>query len=294
MIAANGSACYSAGVVCVLVVRIDPAAARPLLVGAVRDEHYVRPSVGPERWDNGIVAPRDLKAGGTWIGVAPSGRVAALTNRREPAASEQLRSRGWLVVEALTRPDPRDWVRRHAADFAGFNLAVLERGGGWVLHYDGATREAQLGPGLHVLSTDRDCDEAGMPEARVMGAGPLELESLPGLLASHEGERPICKHGPVHGTVSATIIAPGDRPVLRHAAGPPCRAPFVDYSRLLASPATVRISAVPTPEPPKSPTAKIQPESDSAMMPESSVPTVQPSDKAEPKPSSTPPSRTPG
>ena len=224
---------------CVLAILLDRVPDVPLVVAATRDEAYTRPSDPPRRWDNDMVAPRDLKAGGTWIGISPVGRVVAVTNRFAPPASPDLRSRGLLVREALMQNDPRGWIRAEAESFAGFNVAVLERGTGWVLHYDGALREVELGPGVYVLTTDQDCDEPGMAEAEVVGRSRLDLEALPGLLGSHEGDPPICKHGPVRGTVSSSIIGVHKggptRSIFLHASGPPCQAPFEDYSDLLRS-----------------------------------------------------------
>src|SRR5437870_12300315 len=49
-----------------------------------------------------IVAPKDRKAGGRWIGRSGTGLVVALSNRRG-RASATARSRGQLVVDALRR-----------------------------------------------------------------------------------------------------------------------------------------------------------------------------------------------
>ena len=67
-----------------------------------RDEFHDRPSAPLTRWDDGsgIVAGRDLQAGGTWMGVSDSGRFALLTNFRDPENFEPGRpSRGQLVQQ---------------------------------------------------------------------------------------------------------------------------------------------------------------------------------------------------
>ncbi len=120
---------------------------------------------------------------------------------------------------------------------AGFNLVAVTEGEGLCLHWDGRLRPARFGPGAHVVSTDRDLDDPAMPEKRLFDRllsdqpGPPGEEALRAFLASHEGERPVCKHGERFGTVSSTIYAGGR---LLHADGPPCRAPFADLSRLLS------------------------------------------------------------
>jgi hypothetical protein len=51
--------------------------------------------------------------------------------------------------------------------------------------------------------------------------------ALQTFLASHEGDRPVCKHGDGYGTVSSTILIDrGGHPRLLHAGGPPCTTKF--------------------------------------------------------------------
>jgi hypothetical protein len=119
---------------------------------------------------------------------------------------------------------------------AGFNLVAVAEGEGICLHWDGTLRPVRFGPGAHVVSTDRDLDDPAMPEKHLFDRVVSGLREPPGedalraFLASHEGERPVCKHGDRFGTVSSTIYAAGR---LLHAGGPPCRAPFADLSALL-------------------------------------------------------------
>ncbi|MEU0570116.1 NRDE family protein [Nonomuraea sp. NPDC005983] len=102
---------------CTLIVKTG----RPLTLMGVRDELADRPWEGPgEHWPEypGVLGGRDLKAGGTWLAVAPDARrAAALLNGRGRAAPETTRtSRGDLALRAvsagelpeldLTRYDP--------------------------------------------------------------------------------------------------------------------------------------------------------------------------------------------
>ena len=68
-----------------------------------RDEFHARPTAPLAAWpDNGLVAGRDLKSGGTWVGLGPRGRVAVITNVRDglaPAFAGP--SRGALPVDFL-------------------------------------------------------------------------------------------------------------------------------------------------------------------------------------------------
>ncbi|MCX2835225.1 NRDE family protein [Microbulbifer thermotolerans] len=79
----------------------------PLLLLANRDEFYDRPAAPAAPWQGeGVVAGRDLQAGGTWAGIA-RGRVAAVTNIREPRRAEP--------EAVLSRGDiPRDFLHSHA------------------------------------------------------------------------------------------------------------------------------------------------------------------------------------
>ncbi|WP_207948605.1 NRDE family protein, partial [Pseudomonas aeruginosa] len=88
---------------CLIVFAWQPGHALPLLVAANRDEFYARPSLPLAAWEDaeGVFAGRDLEAGGTWLGLGPAGRFAALTNVRDPSQALGKRSRGELVADFL-------------------------------------------------------------------------------------------------------------------------------------------------------------------------------------------------
>jgi uncharacterized protein with NRDE domain len=75
---------------------------RLLLIGN-RDEFYARPTQALHWWkDHQLLAGQDLQAGGTWLGVAPNGKLAVLTNYRDPANHRfDAPSRGHLVSDFL-------------------------------------------------------------------------------------------------------------------------------------------------------------------------------------------------
>jgi len=81
----------------------------PLLVATNRDEHLDRPSQPPSRWLAGSVAPRDERAGGTWIGCSDAGVIAAVTNRFGSERDPERRSR---AVGPGGRPSDRHGGRR--------------------------------------------------------------------------------------------------------------------------------------------------------------------------------------
>jgi uncharacterized protein with NRDE domain len=73
-----------------------------LVLAANRDEFLDRPAAALHRWPEGIVAGRDLRAGGTWCGFTDAGRLAMLTNVRRPGAVQpDAPSRGEIVPQWL-------------------------------------------------------------------------------------------------------------------------------------------------------------------------------------------------
>ncbi|MGQ0710333.1 MAG: NRDE family protein [Rhodoferax sp.] len=80
----------------------DPV--QPLLLLGNRDEFYARATRGLHHWEDApILGGRDLEAGGTWLGVTPTRRMAALTNvRNGQPQNPQAPSRGHLVQDFLT------------------------------------------------------------------------------------------------------------------------------------------------------------------------------------------------
>lgn len=74
---------------CTLIVLHRCVTGRPLVVAANRDEFFARPAEGPairESQTGRILAPRDLEAGGSWVGLSERGVFAGLTNLRPNAA----------------------------------------------------------------------------------------------------------------------------------------------------------------------------------------------------------------
>ena len=130
----------------------------PLIVGANRDEWHDRAAAPAMWWTDHpqILAGRDLKAGGTWLGISRSGRFAALTNFRDPSDRKSgSPSRGQLVSNFLGGSDSaHDYLlnlQKEAFRYQGFNLLV---GDGEVLQYfSSRTGSIEVVPaGVHGLS----------------------------------------------------------------------------------------------------------------------------------------------
>lgn len=131
-----------------------------LIFAGNRDEFHSRPTA-PAHWDHhsGLLAGRDLKAGGTWLGVHRNGRFATVTNYREPGENRaDAASRGALVTDILTSPDPADHFLKHiertGEAYNGFNLIF---GDPDQLFYttNRASDAESLGPGTYGLSNGR-------------------------------------------------------------------------------------------------------------------------------------------
>lgn len=78
-----------------------------------------------------IIGGRDGKGGGTWLAISESGRLAFLTNFREPGKERPgAVSRGQLptlfLQSSLCPTDYLEGVAARAGDFNGFNLIVAD------------------------------------------------------------------------------------------------------------------------------------------------------------------------
>jgi uncharacterized protein with NRDE domain len=116
---------------CLVVVAFQVSEDFPLIVAANRDEFHSRRSAAAHWWPDapGVLAGRDLEAGGTWLGVHRSGRFAAVTNFRDAEPpSGRFESRGRLVAEFLSAAvAPVDYVASIDREaYAGFNLLVSD------------------------------------------------------------------------------------------------------------------------------------------------------------------------
>ncbi|MEJ5978400.1 NRDE family protein [Novosphingobium sp. PS1R-30] len=94
-----------------------------------RDEFHERPAAPLAAWQNGVLAGRDLRSGGTWLGATPAGRFALVTNLRGYGAPEPDRaSRGALVTDLLTGSGAyADPATAPLQDFNPFNLILADR-----------------------------------------------------------------------------------------------------------------------------------------------------------------------
>ncbi len=149
---------------CLIVFALHAHAEYPLMVAANRDEFFARPTDSADWWDDGrSLAGRDLRAGGTWMGVSRGGRFAALTNYRDPSSQRtDAPSRGALVSQVLrdasSLPDAIERIGREASRYNGFNLLAAQwhadasRVAMWILTSQGDARPQAIDVGIHALS----------------------------------------------------------------------------------------------------------------------------------------------
>lgn len=167
---------------CTLIVLHRCVPGRPLVVAANRDEFFARPAEGPairEGRAGRILAPRDLEAGGTWLGLNDRGVFVGLTNLRPekpdpldpdgPArATPGLRSRGEVVLSALEARSAAEAVQAlgdlEEGAYNPFQLLVADERQARLVIYRARPEIVALLPGVHVVgNVEERMDEGADP-----------------------------------------------------------------------------------------------------------------------------------
>lgn len=122
-----------------------------LVVAANRDEMHDRPSAPLSRWPDDrhpVLAGRDLRAGGTWLGVSENARMALVTNYRvDGFPRPELASRGALVSGWLRGQPLPDLTTMNP-----FNLMLIDADAARVVTNWPQPRELTLANGVHGVS----------------------------------------------------------------------------------------------------------------------------------------------
>jgi len=224
----------------------------PLVVAANRDEWFERPTAPVHFWTDhaGLLAGRDLKDGGTWLGMTRSGRFAALTNFREPGGNRPgAPTRGRLVERYLSSAAPASAflasLTEHAAEYNGFNLLCGTLAEGLYYYSNRGAPPVPLGNGVfglsnHLLDTEWPKVRRSKADLREILAGetldsaelfallshsdPAPDHQLPDTGIAQDWERALSAvHIPAarrtagggegrYGTRSATVLIVGDGP----------------------------------------------------------------------------------
>lgn len=237
---------------CTLVVARGVFPNTPLLLAANRDEYLSRLATGPTIWcDGGIpfVAPRDLLAGGTWLGVNARSVVAAITNRREVPKRDDRRSRGELVTKALgfaTATEAAEAIASlDGASYNGFHLVIADGETAHLVWGDGQRMHLHpLDGGLHVIT------EAGFDGKNRRAQAVFDwlrhldepnVEALRPLLTLHASDPfdGLCNHADAigYGTKSSTVVRFCEDGIsMWHCDTRPCEGSgFDDVSHLVAN-----------------------------------------------------------
>ncbi len=150
---------------CLIALALEASPHLRLVLAGNRDEFHDRPADPAAWWHDhpGLLGGRDRQALGTWLGMSRDGRLATITNVREPErARTPGPSRGNLPLRFLARPAaPHAFAQalRHQArqgeHYAGYNLLLLSlQAEGtracWSSNRHEADRE--LAPGIYGLS----------------------------------------------------------------------------------------------------------------------------------------------
>ena len=133
-----------------------------LVIAANRDEYHDRPAAALGRWPapDDILAGRDLRAGGTWLGMDRRRRFGVVTNFRDlvraPAGAP---SRGGLIPRYLAgAAGPGEYLgslEHAAAGYGGFNLLLADDTSLWYGSNRGSPFARALSAGVHGLSNER-------------------------------------------------------------------------------------------------------------------------------------------
>ena len=158
-----------------------------LLLAGNRDEFFRRPSAPPAviAANPAIFAGRDLEAGGTWMGRNEAGLMAALTNRRNPAAHlpADARTRGEIVVKLLGHRQPElaaEWLEGLALDrYQPFSVLFGDPTRFYYFCSEEQGPPRSLAPGFYALSNST-LDDRSWPKVDRSHRFFEENRSLPG------------------------------------------------------------------------------------------------------------------
>ena len=119
---------------CLILFSYDTHPFYRMILAANRDEYYNRPTAPVSFLDHApdVLGGLDLKHNCMWLGVTRTGRLAAITNFRDPGLEmSHAPSRGFLVKEFLLgKKSPQSYLQqiKSVGDrYNGFNLLVGDR-----------------------------------------------------------------------------------------------------------------------------------------------------------------------
>ena len=144
---------------CTVLINYDTHPDYRLILASNRDEFYSRPARLASFWDESphVFSGRDLLGNGTWLGISKSGKIACVTNYREPhfVTNSKGPSRGSLVsrylIEDISADDYLKQLILNGKDYSGFNL-IFGRVDKLLYYSNRSESHLQIYPGVHGLS----------------------------------------------------------------------------------------------------------------------------------------------
>ena len=206
-----------------------------LILMANRDEFYDRPTAKAQWWSVdsvSILGGKDLKAGGTWMAIDKKGRIASVTNYRDPKRFQTTAAtRGDLTIDFLKNKNSsllhcQDLLKK-SDSYNGFNLLLIEKESVYLNNYEKKIKKINMGVyGLSNALLDsswpkvkkskklfNDCIHGYfspddlfsiMQDKEIFKDNDLPLTGLP--LEKERAYSSICIRTPEYGTRSTTVI----------------------------------------------------------------------------------------
>ncbi|XP_035680125.1 transport and Golgi organization protein 2 homolog [Branchiostoma floridae] len=142
-----------------------PGGRYKLVLAANRDEYYQRPAKAAHFWGENprVLSGVDMepgREGGTWLGMAETGRLSALTNILQPSPDPNAKGRGSLITDFLRGDQtPLAYLEDLAKEghlFNGFNLVTMDlsKDTSLAYYYSNVSQDGPkvLSPGQYVIS----------------------------------------------------------------------------------------------------------------------------------------------
>ncbi len=201
---------------CVVAIALDCHPRWKLVLAGNRDEFHAREADPLGRWAEAphVLAGRDLQAGGGWLGVSEEGRLAVVTNIRNPDGPDPAKaSRGALVGDWLIAGKAPEMAA--LPGFNPFNLLLTGRDGATLLSNLPEPQRVPLSAGIHGLSNGHPGEpwpRKTSMEAALSGWIDRDAtsEELFTLLRDEslldDGGVPIFIKAPVYGTRCSTVV----------------------------------------------------------------------------------------
>src|SRR3990170_502508 len=143
---------------CLIFLSLNNHPTYKLILAGNRDEFYNRKTAAAQFWQDhpSVLGGRDLEAGGTWLGMSKQGKVAMVTNYRDPQRIDlNAPSRGHLVSDFLIESDLAEAYLKNVSSngkkYNGFNLILGTTDELW--YYSNYKKEIEkLSSGFYGLS----------------------------------------------------------------------------------------------------------------------------------------------